>query len=90
MADPTRYDDSPVETFKLSTAAAVRAIAEKGDVAISYGKEPPGFTGNRVRLPVKARSLTVDEAARVRMRGRCHGVAETPSPYQDPCRADAR
>ena len=66
MADPTRYDDNPVETFKRSTAAVVRAIAEKGDVAITFGSEPPGFAGNRVRLPVPARSLTVDEAARVR------------------------
>ncbi len=58
--------DSPVETFKRSTAAALRAIARRGDVTITYGAEPAGAAGARIRLPLPPRDLAEKDAAPVR------------------------
>ncbi len=63
MADSS---DSPIEAFKRSTAATVRAIAEREDVTVSYGAEPAGAVGTRVRLPLPARDLAPEEAGPVR------------------------
>ncbi len=57
---------SPIESFKRSTAATLRAIAERDDVTVTYGAEPPGAAGTRVRLPVPGRELAEREAAPVR------------------------
>ena len=62
MAEPT----SPVEVFKRSTTAALRAIAERDDVTVSYGPEPPGLAGPRARLPMPPRDLSQQEASQVR------------------------
>ncbi len=44
----------------------MRAIAERDDVTVSYGAEPPGAAGPRVRLPLPARDLSETEAGLVR------------------------
>ncbi len=58
--------ESPVEAFKRATAATVRAIAERDDVTVSYGAEPAGAAGARLRLPLPARDLSDAEAGPVR------------------------
>lgn len=58
--------ESPVEVFKRSTAAALRAIARRSDVTITYGAEPAGATGARIRLPLPPRDLAEKDAAPVR------------------------
>jgi cobaltochelatase CobT len=58
--------ESPVESFKRATAATVRAIAERDDVTVSYGAEPAGAAGSRLRLPLPARDLSDAEAGPVR------------------------
>src|SRR5579863_899405 len=62
MAEP----ETPTEAFKRATAATVRAIAERDDVTVSYGVEPPGAAGPRLRLPLPARDLNEMEAGLVR------------------------
>jgi len=57
---------SPVEVFKRSTTAALRAIAERDDVTVTYGPEPPGLAGPRARLPMPPRDLSQHEASLVR------------------------
>ena len=57
---------SPVEVFKRSTTAALRAIAEREDVTVTYGPEPPGLAGPRARLPMPPRDLSQQEASLVR------------------------
>jgi cobaltochelatase CobT len=59
-------NDSPLEIFKRATAATIRAIAERDDVTVSYGAEPAGSAGPRVRLPLPGRELNATEAAPVR------------------------
>src|SRR5437588_2819935 len=57
---------SPTEIFKRATASTVRAIAERDDVTVGFGPEPPGVAGTRVKLPNPARDLPADEAAQLR------------------------
>ncbi len=58
--------ESPTEAFKRATAATVRAIAEREDITVTYGAEPAGAAGTRLRLPLPARDLSEAEAAPVR------------------------
>ncbi len=58
--------DSPAEVFKRSTAATVRAIAERGDVQITYGADPASASGTRVKLPTPGREISHAEAAQYR------------------------
>src|SRR5437667_253444 len=57
---------SPTEIFKRATASTLRAIAERDDVTVGFGPEPPGVVGTRVKLPNPARDLPADEAAQLR------------------------
>jgi cobaltochelatase CobT len=65
--------NSPTEIFKRATAATLRAIAERDDLTVGFGPEPPGLSGKRVRLPNPARDLPADEAAQ--LRGAADGLA---------------
>jgi cobaltochelatase CobT len=58
--------ESPAEIFKRSTAATVRAIAERGDVHVTYGTEPASASGARVKLPTPGREISHEEAAQYR------------------------
>ncbi len=57
---------TPTEIFKRATASALRAIAERDDLTIAFGPEPPGLSGTRVKLPNPARDLPPEEAAQLR------------------------
>src|SRR6202521_1126878 len=56
---------SPTEIFKRATASTLRAIAERDDLTVGFGPEPPGLAGSRVKLPNPARDLPPDEAAQL-------------------------
>ncbi|WP_207483441.1 cobaltochelatase subunit CobT [Arenibaculum pallidiluteum] len=58
--------ESPVEIFKRSTAAAVRAMAERPEVQVAFSNDPPGLLGSRVRVPVPARDLNPRDVAALR------------------------
>jgi cobaltochelatase CobT len=64
MAQSTAY--SPTEIFKRATASTLRAIAERDDLQVGFGPEPPGLAGTRVKLPNPARDLPADEVAQLR------------------------
>jgi cobaltochelatase CobT len=49
--------ESPVEVFKRSTAAVVRALAERDDVQVGFGNDPAAVSGQRVRVPAPTRDL---------------------------------
>jgi cobaltochelatase CobT len=59
-------DFSPTEIFKRATASTLRAIAERDDLTVGFGPEPPGLAGTRVKLPNPARDLPPEEAAQLR------------------------
>src|SRR5260370_23802083 len=54
------------EIFRRGTAATFRAIAERDDLTVGFGPEPPGLSGSRVKRPNPARDLPADEAAQLR------------------------
>ncbi len=58
--------ESPTEPFKRAVAGAMRALARKPDLEVSFAAERPGLMGGKARLPEPARKLTKAEAAIVR------------------------
>jgi cobaltochelatase CobT len=53
--------DNPAEPFKKALAEATRVMADDPDLAVSYTVDPPGLTGDSVRLPQVSRRMTRDE-----------------------------
>ena len=58
--------ESPIELFRRTTGAAVRAIAERDDLTAAFTPSAQGLVGNEVRLPMPSRDLPADEIAVVR------------------------
>ncbi len=58
--------DSPTEAFKKALAEATRAMANDPDLAIAYTADPPGLTGEVVRLPMISRRMTRQEVMQAR------------------------
>ncbi|MCX7296469.1 MAG: cobaltochelatase subunit CobT, partial [Hyphomicrobiales bacterium] len=58
--------ESPTEPFKRAVAGALRALARKPDLEVSYAAERPGLMGGKARLPEPPRKLSKAEAAIVR------------------------
>src|SRR5256885_17247141 len=81
----TPSKESPTEPFKRAVAGAMRAIARKPDLEISYAAERPGMAGGKARLPEPPRKLNAQDAALVRghsdsiaLRLACHDPAVHP------------
>jgi cobaltochelatase CobT len=62
----TQGRESPIEPFKRSVTACLRAIARQPELEVGYAAERPGLVGGKARLPEPARKLTRSEAAIVR------------------------
>jgi cobaltochelatase CobT len=58
-------EESPVEAFRRATAAAMRAIAERDDLQLSFGSEAR-LTGVQARLPTPPREMTDADVAHLR------------------------
>ena len=58
--------EQPLERFKRSTGATIRAIAERDDITANFTPTSLGLVGNEARLPLPSRDLPVDEVAQVR------------------------
>jgi len=59
-------NDNPVEAFKRSTAATVRALSHRAEVQVGFSSDPPGVAGQRVRVPLPARDLNPADVAKLR------------------------
>ncbi|CAO3423847.1 cobaltochelatase subunit CobT [Azospirillum doebereinerae] len=62
----THQNDNPVEAFKRSTAATVRAMSHRAEVQVGFSSDPPGLAGQRVRVPLPARDLNPADVAKLR------------------------
>ncbi|WP_119420145.1 cobaltochelatase subunit CobT [Desertibaculum subflavum] len=62
----TGKPETPVDVFKRSVAATMRAVSHDRELQVSYGPETPGLRGNKARLPIPARDLPAEEVAQVR------------------------
>jgi cobaltochelatase CobT len=59
-------DITRAEEFKRATAGALRAVAENGEVQVSFQPGQTGLAGRRARLPLPTRALPPAEMARLR------------------------
>ncbi len=53
--------DNPADPFKKALADATRVMADNPDLAVTYSVDPPGLTGDNLRLPQVSRRMTRDE-----------------------------
>ena len=58
--------EPPIESFKRAVASCFRAMADESEVDVTFSAEPPGVSGDRVRLPFPNRELPSEEVAQVR------------------------
>ena len=63
---PTQAKEAPTEPFKRSLAGAMRALARKPELEITYATDRPSLVGERARLPEPPRKMTADDVAVVR------------------------
>ncbi len=63
MAKP---NEGPVEAFRQTTAAAMRAVAHRPDVNVTFVPENPSLRGGQAFLPLPSRDLPPGEVAVVR------------------------
>ena len=57
---------SPLEELTLAVAAATRAIADKRDLTVTYGRDTARLSGDQLFLQQPSRELTTDEIATLR------------------------
>jgi cobaltochelatase CobT len=58
--------ENPLDVFRRTTAATVRAIAERDDINVTYAPRGQGLVGKEVKVTLPARSLPPEDAALVR------------------------
>jgi cobaltochelatase CobT len=63
--------ETPLEIFKRSTTAALRAVSGQDGIEVTYTNEPVSVLGKRVRIPNPARDLNPKDVAVAR------GAADT-------------
>ncbi|MBF9031886.1 cobaltochelatase subunit CobT [Rhodobacterales bacterium HKCCE3408] len=63
MNKPT---DNPADPFKKALAEATRTLAGDRELGVTYSVDPPGSTGDGLRLPQVSRRMTRDEVVMAR------------------------
>ncbi len=58
--------ENPLDVFRRTTAATVRAIAERDDIDVNYVPRGQGLVGKEVKVTLPARNLPLEDAALVR------------------------
>lgn len=53
--------DNPADPFKKALADATRVMADDPELAVTYTVDPPGLSGDSVRLPQVSRRMTREE-----------------------------
>ncbi|MDF1873921.1 cobaltochelatase subunit CobT [Vannielia sp.] len=53
--------DNPADPFKKALAEATKVMADDPELSVSYSVDPPGSTGDGLRLPQVTRRMTPDE-----------------------------
>ena len=81
-------NDNPADPFKKALAEATKTMAHDPDLTVTYSVDPPGMTGDAMRLPQVSRRMTREEVLLARgtadafaLRRRYHDDA-THSRYQ--------
>jgi cobaltochelatase CobT len=53
--------DNPADPFKKALSDAARTMADAPDLTVTYSVDPPGLSGDTMRLPQVTRRMTRDE-----------------------------
>ncbi|MCI2398620.1 cobaltochelatase subunit CobT [Aliiroseovarius subalbicans] len=53
--------DNPADPFKKALAEATKVMADDAELSVTYSVDPPGLSGDAVRLPQVTRRMTRDE-----------------------------
>ncbi|KCV83123.1 cobalt chelatase large subunit [Actibacterium atlanticum] len=53
--------ENPADPFKKALSEATRVLADDPELGVSYSVDPPGMTGDSVRLPQVSRRMTREE-----------------------------
>lgn len=59
-------EEAPADLVKRVTTAALRAVAGRDDVTVSYSQGAPAVRGGQVRLPSPPRKILAEDLARLR------------------------
>jgi len=62
----SRHSDGPVEEFRRVTAAAMRALARREELNVTFAPEQPALRGSEAKLPLPSRDLPGNDVALVR------------------------
>ena len=65
--------DNPADPFKKALTEATRTLADDPELSVSYSVDPPGMSGDSLRLPQVTRRMTRDEV--LLARGTADGFA---------------
>ncbi|WP_274427281.1 cobaltochelatase subunit CobT [Chelativorans sp. YIM 93263] len=57
---PGQPQEAPLDPFKRAVTGCVRAIAGDHDLEVSFSKDKPALTGNRIRLPDPPKKPTAE------------------------------
>ncbi|MEO0911815.1 MAG: cobaltochelatase subunit CobT, partial [Pseudomonadota bacterium] len=57
----SKPSDNPADPFKKALTDATKALANDGELAVSYSVDPPGLTNDAARLPQVTRRMTREE-----------------------------
>jgi cobaltochelatase CobT len=58
--------DGPIEQFKRVTASTLRAMADEGELEVTYSAGAPNVNGKTVRLPLPGRALDAGQVSVLR------------------------
>jgi len=68
-----KENESPIEQFRRVTAAAMRAVAERDDISVTFAAGPPSLAGAAAKLAPPSRDLPQQEVSVAR--GQADGFA---------------
>jgi cobaltochelatase CobT len=68
-----KRSDNPADPFKKALAEATRVMADNPELAVTFSVDPPGMSGDTLRLPQVSRRMTRDEV--LLARGTADGLA---------------
>jgi len=57
----TKPTDNPADPFKKALAEATKVMADDREMTVSYSVDPPGMTGETIRLPQVSRRMSREE-----------------------------
>jgi len=69
----SRASDNPADPFKKALTETAKVMADDAEITVSFSVDPPGMTGDAMRLPQVTRRMTRDEV--MLARGTADGFA---------------